>query len=97
MTPPSEHSCTQTSRIESIEVSVATVHEKLDRITDILISNARTEEQLKAVKEKVAAQEKAIGELMAYKNESKPYMKAAERLLWLLVLGGVAYFKVHGG
>lgn len=97
-----DHSCNQGARFDALEKnmgeikgSVDHVHDKLGQITDILISNARTEEQLKVLKECVEGHEVRIKTTEDFINRNAWMLKWGERLVWGAILTGMALSKLN--
>lgn len=90
-----DHSCTQGARFDNMEDSLAKAHGKLDQITDILVSNARTEEQLKVLKERVEGHEARIKSTEDFISRNAWMLKWGERLAWGAILAGLALSKLN--
>lgn len=90
-----DHSCTQGARFDNMEDSLAKAHGKLDQITDILVSNARTEEQLKVLKERVEGHEARIKSTEDFISRNAWILKWGERLAWGAILAGMALSKLN--
>lgn len=93
-----DHSCTQGPRFDVLEGSVAQVHEKLDKITDLLVANARTDEKLTALSGIVAQHTvdlKACTEFMNKNTRMTDWMDLGFKAL--IILGLVAFGFIKGG
>jgi len=88
------HSCNQGARFDSIERTLADIHETLKKLTDLLISQAQTQVQIQALESSSKDHETRIRSL----EDRSAANRWIERLSWAGLVGVVgAYFKINSG
>lgn len=86
------HNCTQEGRFDTVELALTEIKDSLKKLTELLVANVRTEEQLKSVS-------KVVDELKGQVKEQETRLRQAEdtlstnkwieRFIWLLVTAAI--------
>jgi len=88
----SEDECIMTDRMENVEQGVQQANEKLDKVTDLLVSYAHVDEKLKYINKAVNDHEERLRIVEKYHASKKWLSENKERLFWILVTGVVSGF-----
>lgn len=91
MTPP--HTCTQDGRFDRVEVALDEIKDAIKQITDLMVSSARVDEQLKVVMARVLDFENRLRTL----ETTNAIARWIERVILALISGAVVYFISKGG
>jgi Flp pilus assembly protein TadB len=90
------HECVQGPKLESLEAAIGDIREgqkktdgKLDKITELLVSDAHTQEQLKHIKETQRDHEDRLRSVETRTNTNSGFTTRAERFFWIVVTGGI--------
>lgn len=88
------HYCKQEARFDTIDRTLSDIHETLKALTDLIISQAKTDTKLEALIELIKDHEKRIRSL----EDRSASTRWIERLSWAGLVGAVgAYFKFKSG
>lgn len=98
MTPP--HTCTQEGRFDRVESVLDEIRDAIRQITDLMVSSARVDEQIKAIHQLVSTLSVRLTDLETRVRPLESTNSIAqwiERVVLSLVSGAIVYFATKGG
>lgn len=98
MTTP--HTCTQEGRFDRVESVLDEIRDAIRQITDLMVSSARVDEQIKALHQLVSTLSVRLTDLETRVRPLESTNSIAqwiERVVLSLVSGAIVYFATKGG